>query len=477
MVAHAGRSLLSAFFLTSVFLATAFAFVPGAAAQGDTCANPNVGCCGDLDLILLNPDLQPGSDGFIRASGNSFVQFQAIGAAADQIETFGFSFGVQTTQFPDDVCQAPLWVTGQQVLNYRADTDPSDGFFINLQTGLVPDGQYTAAVHAYDAGDQELARFWASAVVSNCDTAVDPLGQVERCGDDAEQMQRNDATQPWPIVLPGDGLTPADVNGFTVEFAEPLADLRVTLNGEDVTDRLSEWSGREWDNDYLPGYGPMGLSTLLVPECSQQPPQDCTTLGVAYEWTERQLTEDDVLRVEATDLAGNVATKDIHVGSGVTGGAISAEIPILTWSVDVARLEVAPGDSVLFRFTISNSGGATGHPFADQVIPAGWAVEWTPPHVPVPSGSSEPQELLVKVPANATTGTYDVEAIMNYDQAGEQKQLTQILKVIVSGDLAEANQQAEEEAAAAAGEKKDSPAPAFAALGLLGAAVALRRRA
>lgn len=468
-----GRSLMYGCLFLFLAVATALAFAPGASAQGDTCANPNVGCCGDLDLILLNPDLQPGSDGFIRASGNAFVQFQAIGTDADKIETFGFSFGAYTTQFPEDVCDLPLWVTGQQVLNYRADTDPSDGFFINLQTGLVPDGQYTAAVHAYDAQDNELARFWASAIVENCDT--DTLPGVQRCGDDAAQMQRVDATMPWPIVLPGDGLTPADVNGFTVEFAEELADLKVSLNGDDVTDQLAEWAGREWDNDYLPGYGPNGLATIIAAECSQQPPQDCQFLGVAYEWTGRQLTEDDVLRVEATDLAGNVATKDIHVGSGVTGGAITSELPILAWSVDQIQAEAIPGEDVLFRFTIRNSGGATGHPFADQIMPAGWGFEWRPVHVPVASGSQEDQEFLVRVPSNATEGTFDVTAIMNYDQAGNDKQLQQLLRVTVTGEQAAANQQ-EAENGADGDDNKKSPGPTLPILVVAAAAVALRRR-
>lgn len=458
-------------------VATALAMVPGVAAQGDTCANPNVGCCGDIDLILLNPDLQPGSDGFIRASGQFFIQFQAIGDQADQIETFGFSFGVHTTQVPDDVCQLPpaLQITGQQLINYRADTNPDDGFFINLQTPLVPDGQYTAAVHAYDGNDQELARFWAQAVVENCDTAVDPVGVAELCDGDDAQIQRNDQTMPWPIILPGDGQAGSEA-ALTIEFAEELAELRVLLNGEDITDQLAEWEGREWDDDLLPGYGPLGLAAILVAECSQQPPQECTTLGEAYTWNERELTDDDVLRVEATDLAGNVATKDIHVGSGVTGGAISDQIPILTWSVDRIEAEVAPGESALFRFTIQNSGGETGHPFASEEIPPGWDVEWNPPHVPVPSGSSEDQEFLVHVPDNATTGTYDVVGYMKYDQAGEQKQLQQVLKVTVSGDVADQNQ-ADEDAAANEPEKKDSPAPGVVLVALLGAlAVAFRRR-
>lgn len=414
----------------------AFAAVPSGSAQNPTtCDHPNIGCCGDITLILLNPDLQPGSDGFIRASGNFFVQFQAIGEGADQIANFGFSFGVYTAQVPEDVCQLPpqLWFTGQQILNYRADTDASDGFFINLQTPLVPDGQYTAALHAYDANDNELARFWASAIVENCDEAMDPAGLVERCDGDIEQITRNDFIMPWPIVLPGDGLTTGDVEGFTIEFAEELSALTVLLNGEDITAQLTPWEGRLWDDDLIPGYGPYGLANILVPECSQQPPQECAHLGVAYQWTDRQLTEDDVLRVEATDMAGNIATKDLHIGSGVTSGAISEQIPVLEWSVDHQRVTVAPGGQAQFRFTITNRGGATGHPFAEQTVPEGWDYEWSPAHVPVDSGTSESQEFIVKVPTTAAAGTHSVKAIMKYMQSGVEKQLRQDLTVEVTG--------------------------------------------
>lgn len=458
-------------------LALAFPPVDAQTSSNNICDNPNIGCCGDLTLVLLNPDIAPGSDGFIRASGNLFIQFQAIGAAASEIETFGFSFGAYTSQFPDDVCDLPpdAWFTGQQVLNYRADTDPNDGFFINLQTGLVPDGQYTAAVHAFDGNDVELARFWASAIVSNCDTAVDPAGQVERCGDDAAQMIRNDATMPWPIVLPGDGLTTADVNGFTVEFPEELSEVAVFLNGEDVTDQLEPFDGREWDNDYFPGYGPRGLSAILVPECSQQPPQTCSTLGESYQWTQRALTALDVVRIEATDMNGNFASKDLHIGSGVTSGAITDNIPILTWAVDKARQEIDAGATALFKFTIQNSGGDTGHPFADQVVPEGWTYEWQPVHVPVASGDTEDQEFLVTAPAGAAPGDYTIKALMNYTQGGAPKTLDQVLTVTVAegglaGSVPDPNAEPE------GSEEKDSPAPAAVMLVVALAAVAAVRR-
>src|SRR5699024_8610886 len=98
--------------------------------------------------------------------------------------------------------------------NYRADRDPSDGFFIPVKTMLVPDGIYAAAVHAYDEGNNELARFWARAIVDNCDNQT--ASPQEKCDGDAAQLVAHDRTAPWPIVLPGDG-EPLDGHKFTIE--------------------------------------------------------------------------------------------------------------------------------------------------------------------------------------------------------------------------------------------------------------------
>src|SRR5688500_8180847 len=78
--------------------------IPPASAQTHT--------CGDIQLVFVNPDLQPGEDGIIRASGQFFAQFQAIGADADKITTFGFSFGPDSVEFDEAACSQPLWATG-----------------------------------------------------------------------------------------------------------------------------------------------------------------------------------------------------------------------------------------------------------------------------------------------------------------------------------------------------------------------------
>lgn len=433
--------------------------------------------CGPFEIVFRNPDLQPGTDGFITAEGQFFAQFQVIGEGADKVTTMGFSFGVYTRDFSEsEVCSNPpqAWFTGQQILNYRADTDPADGFFINLQTPLVPDGEYTAAVHAYDDADNELGRFWAKAIVNNCD-APGPVPPA-RCEEDAAQHIKNDLTSPWPMILPGDGQKlPEGTTGFSLEFAEVLSTLVVYLNGEDVTEQMEPWPGRLWDDDLLPGYGPYGLGNILVPECSQQPPQTCSNLGVAYRWNTRPLTAADVIRVEAADLTGNRAVKDIHIGSSVAGGAITDAAPNLQITVDEVSKTTAPGQAVIFRFQITNSGGGTAHPFTSKEGPEGWNLEWTP-HKPVEAGGTDVQELTVTPPAGTPPGTYDINATISYPEGGAQKDNDYALKVVVGGAAAGAGSATS--TSGGEGEKK-SPglAPVLLLAGLAIVAVALRRRA
>ncbi|HET6399564.1 MAG TPA: hypothetical protein VFH47_08435, partial [Candidatus Thermoplasmatota archaeon] len=425
--------------------------------------------CGDIQLVFRNPDLQPGSDGIIRASGQFFVQFQAIGEQADRIATFGFSFGPDTIPFDESVCSQPLWVTGTYIPNYRADRDPTDGFFIPLKTSLVPDGAYAAAVHAYDAQNNELARFWARAVVDNCDG-----GEGSRCDGDVAQMTRQDKTAPWPIVLPGDGEKPAD-HQMTIEFGEPLSGLRVLLNGEDVTGSLTEIPGRLWDADLVPDHGPGGLSGVVAEPCTMPAPaHQCTTYGPAYALDMRALTDDDVVRVEATDLANNTAVKTIHLGSSVAGGAITEDAPILGYTVDRTEATAPAGGLATFRFQITNSGGGTGHPFASATGPEGWQLRWDPVHVVVPPGATVTQELTVQVPPTEQfAGT--VTAVLTYQQGGTEKALRQDLTV----RLGETNPNGP--AATVPGDgpasTKDSPGLApLAALAALAAAVGIARR-
>lgn len=455
-------------FAGAVALVCVLAFVPSPAAA-------QINSCGPFEIVFRNPDLQPdAATGFITAEGAFFAQFQVIGEGADAVTTMGFSFGVYTVDFDESsVCSLPpeAWFSGQQILNYRADTDASDGFFINLQTPLVPDGEYTAAVHAYNAANEELGRFWAKAIVDNCDDSA----TAGRCDGDAAQNAKHDRTGPWPMILPGDGLKlPDGTTGFSLEFAEELSNLLVLLNGQDITAELEKWEGREWDDDLLPGYGPYGLGAILVPECSQQPPQECTHLGVAYRWNTRPMTGTDVIRVEATDMSGNLAVKDIHIGSSVAGGAITDAAPNLQITVDGVKKTTAPGQPVLFRFDITNSGGGTAHPFTSSAGPEGWTLEWTP-HNPVDAGQKDTQELTVTPPASALPGDYQVNATISYPEGGQQRDNVYNLTVTIDG-----TPQTVAPGAVGTGKTggaKGSPGAPMAALLLaLGAAVAVLRR-
>lgn len=446
-------------------VALAASWAPPASAQTYHCPTDD-----SLLLVFRNPDLQPQPDGFIHAQGQFFVQFQAIGKDADKIKVFGFSFGPYTYDFNSQSCGVPQgapWVTGVYIPNYRADRDPTDGFFIPVKTPLVPDGTYAAAVHAYDANNNELARFWAKAVVDNCDTQPTPA--QEKCDTDPAQMQRHDKTAPWPIVLPGDGQG-LPGHKFTIEFGEALrpGSPVVYLNGKNITAQMVAWEGRLWDADYEPDYGPGGASGLIAPPCSGAPGQTCEHYGPAYEWTGRDLNSTDVVRIEAIDLAGNKAVKDVHIGSSVAGGAVTGDQPILSDTVDHLSKTAAAGADAAFHFNITNSGGGTGHPFADAQMPDGWTGEWMPNHVPVPPGATLPQQLVVHIPANAAPGPHAVNATLTYSVSGKDIVLPHQLTVVVTGQVAAAVTQD-------SGAGKAAPMPlAFMAIGA--AVLAARRR-
>ncbi|HLE48296.1 MAG TPA: hypothetical protein VI818_08370, partial [Candidatus Thermoplasmatota archaeon] len=182
-------------------------------------SNDDDGQCG-VKLVLKNPDLQEASDGFIHASGWFFIQFQAVGPDADRVKSFAFSFGKAAPDGYSNCNVGGQAVTGAYILNYRGDYTPEDGFFVPINTTLVRDDEYGAAVHAYDqpnAQGREIGRFYAKARVENgC--------AVMGCRDKTTaDILKQDKVKPWPRVLPGDGKqTNGDVKGLTIEFAESV---------------------------------------------------------------------------------------------------------------------------------------------------------------------------------------------------------------------------------------------------------------
>jgi hypothetical protein len=465
----------------------AFSVIPTVSAQIEN--------CGVVDVVFLNPDLNDAaSNGRIDANGAVFVQFQVIGERAADVAYIGFSFGVDTVPQDSSACPEAEnydgnYFSGQQIQNYRADTDASDGFFINLQTTLVPDGDYTAAVHAYTKDDEELGRFWARAEVKNCDDD----DEDGRCADDVEMNRVHDKTVPWPIILPGDGEWPDTADfpskGFSIEIAEPLGDpavdgdgIEVILNGVDISDQLVLWDGRQWDNDLRPGYGPYGAlgdneatSECAYPEAEVPQANDCEFLGEAYRWEERKLEKGDVLNVKITDVAGNIAKKDVHVGYGINGGISSGAYPILQWTADQVVAEVQAGTSAVFSFKTENLGAETGHPFARdelQIVPEGWTFDWSA-HQPVNAGEDTTNSFTIHVPDEAVEGRQQVTVGMSYKgQNGEEVDLQQILSIDVTGgaDASITGEEIEEE--------QESPAAALPIIiAMLAGLLVVRRRA
>ncbi len=429
--------------------------------------------CGEgLELFIRNPDIVPDANGVFAVSGRLLLQFQVIGERAGEIEAFGLSFGGDLPT-GEEVCALPpqAWVTGAYIEGYSVDMDKSDGFFIaiNSNAQTSPQAQLGVAVHGYDANHNEVARFWGLVDLDHC-------GMQPSAG--CPDADFPDFTMPWPILLPGDGAK-SYVDGFTFEFNEQLSALAVELNGVDVTAQLQEWTERPaWDQDNFPDAGPGGVFLGAAPPCSQPAPiQTCGPLtGPAYKWTERPVTDDDVIRILATDKKGNVAIKEIHIGSSVAGGTISDGFPILQMTFQSSGAEVAPGGTASFNMVMENSGGGTGHPFARGEVPAGWNFTWVPGHKPVEPGAKEEQQFEVHVPANATPGEYAVKALVDYRQGSQDKTLESALKVVVTAGGAST---AQVEALAAEGQKaKDSPAPGtLMALAVVGLAVLMRRRA
>lgn len=441
----------------------------GAAPAAQAQQYESISSCGDgFTLFIRNPDIVPDPDGVFHVSGQLLVQFQVIGERADEVEAFGLSFGADVPT-DEEVCDLPppAWLTGLYLESYSLDKDKSDGFFIGINSNGDTSPQYDlgVAVHAYDGNGDELARFWGIVRLDHCDMQPS-LG----CPDDPEAP---DFTAPWPIILPGDGEV-RPVQGFVMEFNEELSDLVVELNGEDVTDRLSEWTDRpDWDRDSAPA-GPQMAIERAVQQCSGPSPiHECGPLaGPAYQWTERDVTDADVIRVVATDMAGNVATKEIHIGSSVAGGTISDGLPILQMTFENSTVAAAPGETAVFRMTMENNGGGEGHPFASADVPAGWSYEWVPGHEPVPAGGESRQELHVTVPDNATEGLRPVRAIVDYRQGTQDKTLESALNVQVT--LPEEADAVEPDAAE--GPSQDSPlGSALVPLLLAGAALAMRR--
>ncbi|HWG91116.1 MAG TPA: hypothetical protein VNZ52_09755 [Candidatus Thermoplasmatota archaeon] len=435
------------------------ALVPATGAQAPTGFEK---CGADIVLVFKNPDLQPKPDGFVHASGYFFIQFQAIGERALEIEKFTFSFG---KPLPPEArrCDTAEWITGAYLKNYRVDNDPRDGFFVPINTSLVPDGEYGAAVHAYDASGKELVRYYVSAKVDNGgrQSPRDPIAK--------------DTTMPWPMVLPGDGEQTNSVDGLTVEFAEPITFIEARLNGQLLP--LSEWTPPARDDDAVPD-NPLNANTVT------------RVWGPGYKW-EGRLETDDVLQVRAIDAWGNEAVKVLHLGDPTIGGRIELGFPQLQYVVEAQEKAADATGTATFNFSVKNTGNGSAHGNIVVERTEGLRTSFTQDHVTIKVGETLNTTLRVIAENGLQPGVYDVKGYMEYKRGEQEVREPWAVKFrlnaaqtaapedeVVSGTRPKPTVEAPATVAPKAEAPADTPAPGaiVVALGLLGAALVLRRR-
>ncbi len=364
--------------------------------------------CGDVRPVFLNPDLRPRDDGFVHASGWFFIQFQVITDGPDvAVDRLGFSFG---KPIPDGArtCDGPAWITDAYYKDYRVDDDPSDGFFIPINTTNVPDGEYAAAISIY-AGGEEIGRMFTRAIVENgC--------QVAGCQDrSTEEIIANDLVRPWPIVLPGDGQAPG--GGLTVEFGEPVTHVRATVDGEPV--ELEEIEPRTWDDDTWAAA--IDEDAPACPHCNDR------AWGPAYRW-DGQVSAGAVVAIHAEDLNRNTVSKIVHISSSTVSGVISVQTPELEIRVPEANKQSEPGQAAEFEVVFQNVGKDTAHTNLHLEAPEGVEASWEPNHVMVDSGE-EARAVLTASAAEA--GTYEIDAWAAYKAGADEvrKQIPLTLQV------------------------------------------------
>lgn len=393
--------------LVALIALLVFAASPAAAQEE---LPPGFKRCGDGDLVLvfMNPDLMPGEDGFIHAGGSFFIQFQARGEQAFDIEALKFSFGpMPPTGFPDN-CTPGEWVTGPYVKNYRADYDPNDGFFIPINTCLVPDGTYAAALSAYDKDLNELVRYYTQAIVAN-----GPGNNGE------ERCEHPDATVPWPMILPGDGERFDGGQGLYVEVGEDVSSIEAFINGKRIA--LSDGLGPERDDD-------------LVPDLGYQPPIRDAGLAEghhqkrqypAFTW-DGVITDQDVVRVRVVDRWGNVADKVVHVGDPTIGGRVTLVKPEFDLEFPQTDMESENG-TARYNFSVATKGdGLHAHMFVrnkdgSQQLPGGITYRMNPDgHVHAAGDRTIDGVVTLIARPETEPGTYDVHFVVEY-QYGAQR--------------------------------------------------------
>lgn len=429
------------------------------------------------------------------SSWQFFIQFQAVVntshdfAVSENVMStlegegsFWFAFGPieqaammeENGMGPGANCEKP-WLPGFQLYSYRGDADPSDGFFVPINTTGVPDGTYGAAVYActatnYDAcqpggedggGNPNLvAAAWTRATVYNGEDSCE----------DVSCERQMDFIEPWPLVLPGDGegftqpyADACDSGGpkqcVTIEFAERLATengsaapdgkaVQVWLNGIERTAELEAWEPPARDNDLILGNdGPETghpLSDCRQLEQTSNIHPDARTCqkivwGDAFKLQlDRELTENDEIRVRAVDGAGNPAEKVIAFQDATRGGVIEQIDADVDVTVTPKEQKIRPGDAKIYEVTVSNTGSDMVHTFPEAIADEGVEAQLSDDHVDIPGNSNRTITLSAGPTTDAEEGDYSVEIAFDYiakdHDTGQSKRLTESTFATVIAD-------------------------------------------
>ncbi len=368
--------------------------------------------CGteDLVLVFLNPDLDIREDGFVHASGTFFIQFQARGPVAEQIEKFTFSFGKSVPESTLRRCDAPEPITDVYIKNYRSDTNWRDGFFVPINTYNVGDGEYAAAVSAYDANGNELVRYFTKAKVENGgrQTGQDPWPVT-------------DFTQPWPMIIPGDGDLPDGESGLYIEIAEKISEIKAYVNNVPI--QLTEVEGIPRDDDLIPDLCYPGVPNVPTLSCEAQ--YNNRVWGPRYHWDGR-IRDEDIVKVRVTDMWGNVAEKVVHIGDPTIGGRVNAGLPKFTIDTDKARKVASENGTAVFNVTykMQNSEFLHGDVYlraaGDRPLPQGFTAKLSPNHVMLGPNEELRGNITVNADNTVNPGDYPLTVVVEY-LAGESR--------------------------------------------------------
>lgn len=405
--------------------------------------------CGDYSFVFKNPDLrdldESGNEQLIQAQSTFFIQFQIVGSGApDTIKKLSFSFGATTDALDDNAflnCNnaipenpAGQGTAGAYLLYYRSDFDPEDGIFVPLETRNVPDGEYAAAIHAYDGAGNEVARAWARAVVENCPS--EPSGPNQCPNSSADEYRiSTDFTQPWPIILPGDGEQSNDVGGLTIEFGEEIQkpSLHVQVNGETV--EPEDWEPPERDSDLMPDNDDQDCPVLddIRFICERK------VYGSGFH-LDREIQLNDVIRVQARDLNGNLAVKTVHYGASTSKSLVDLSFPEVSLdALNGDTVAMKPGEFHEFNIRLQNIGGDEAHTnllvnFTQDVgLQANWQTldGANTNHVVIPAFSEETLKIIARSGSSTPHESFAVIAVAEYDVEGQTQRKELVLDVTI----------------------------------------------